>query len=245
MSSEQNHVVSDGIVSVVNNSNQPSATDEVSDSEDDLVVLTSPSEYYSPRSPLPSTAPVFPEAALMENGFVLDSGEQSDDEVSIEEILDPLFQENIEACLQAQGCLHKTVEIVKNYKTTRRKLKGIEQTLRAARKKTRAVCDKLKSLKNDFLNKELCRYSDYIGCVLKLPSDGKNFATHESQPQPTLRSTIQCRICYETTNDNIHYGLVPCGHTLCTNCFNRNSLHARIACPICQTRVTSDLKLFF
>lgn len=243
MSSEQSRLMSDGRVTVANNINQSLLADEQlsSESEDEVVALTAPHIYYSPRSPLPPSPE--PEPEPIENESSLDSGEESDNEMGNEEVYESMLEENINACLDAQDCLQNTSDIVKRYKVTRQRLQGIEKKLRATHQETRAACAKFKSLKNDFLNKELCKYSNYIGRVLKLPSDDLTHGSGASQSQPTRNSIIQCGVCYEITNDNL-YGLIPCGHTICSDCFDGFFTRGHSSCPYCRARVYSSLKLF-
>ncbi len=52
----------------------------------------------------------------------------------------------------------------------------------------------------------------------------------------------QCVICCDATKC---IAIIPCGHvSTCIDCFNKLNVSNRRRCPICQSNITSFVKIF-
>ena len=55
------------------------------------------------------------------------------------------------------------------------------------------------------------------------------------------------RICINNEIDRV---VIPCGHTFCNKCLQKNSMNYRnnnninIYCPICRTEITNENKIY-
>ena len=166
--------------------------------------------------------------------------------------------ENIEADLSLNllDVKESQKKIIRSYSDTLKELMTLDGQLQEKINKVNQTVDKLQALMTLDTNSETGPLSEamssYVSALLKKNDIALDFIHFTAiykkwltlydilQLQRTVSATTLPLCCICATNDVTH-AMIPCGHTFCSGCINKQMA----ICYICRTSIRDRLKLHF